>query len=787
MILKAYLDKRNYLATIILLFVLLFGASCSSTRFLQADQLLVTKVKLQNVDPRFEEQAYYYVQRDLRPPSWLNLRLYNLVNTKKGKYRTDRIKKLGQGPAILDSSLVDISRSQIEKFLHTKGFLKAKVTSEINLKGKEARITFVANPGPEYRIRKIEEDIPDAAVARLYQEFRTKSTSVHQGGRYDSDSLSREREQIYQLMRKNGYFEYLRQYARFEVDTNSIDSQANVKIFILNPANQEKHPNYTIGNSYLTIRNSSGNLTGTAKDSIGNGGQFKLTDYSGRFKLKSITRYIFNKKGSSYNLYNENLTYDRLYELNVFKNIKISYEKALDTAKVLNVNYDLTPLKRMSNRIEGEYTFNAARNGFNAGNTYTNRNLFGGAEQLDLKVRYGMLFDSKNTSQLADKVFNRDLEIGANLIFPRILTPFNNTVSGRSGVPHTTISSGFQYFRQKDAFTNRTYANSLTYDWMETVSKRHSFTPINLEYRNGKIDPDFKQNLLDQGYELYVRTNDRQFVNFGSQYTYTYNNIRLNTLSNFIYLRVSADLSGNTLGLLSKSLNLKIDPNGFRTVFGLAYLQYAKTEFDIRWYKHFGGDRQLVARINPGIGVPYGNSSTLPIEKNFFAGGTSGIRAWQARTLGPGNYNREVLDPDTRKNLRNLDQLGEIKFEANIEYRFKLINNLFGAKVKGAAFTDFGNIWRIKPVADNPGGEFKANQLFSQIAIGAGAGLRFDMDYFIFRFDAAVKLKDPQFTGKDQWVIKNFFNKEFKQIYATTNFPDVYRFMQFNFGIGMPF
>ena len=113
--------------------------------------------------------------------------------------------------------------------------------------------------------------------------------------------------------------------------------------------------------------------------------------------------------------------------------------------------------------------------------------------------------------------------------------------------------------------------------------------------------------------------------------------------------------------------------------------------------------------------------------------------------------------------------------------------NLFGAKVKGAAFTDFGNIWRIKPVADNPGGEFKANQLFSQIAIGAGAGLRFDMDYFIFRFDAAVKLKDPQFTGKDQWVIKNFFNKEFKQIYATTNFPDVYRLMQFNFGIGMPF
>ncbi|MFM6975781.1 MAG: BamA/TamA family outer membrane protein [Sphingobacteriaceae bacterium] len=780
------MTNRNNLFTIILLFALFLTAGCSSTRYLQPDQVMVTKVKLKNIDDRFEEQANTYVQRDLRPASLINLRLYNLLNVKHGKYRTDKIRKLGQAPAILDSSLVEISRTQIEKFLHTKGFFRAKVKSDIQIKGQKARVVFTAIPGQEYVIRDFKTDIPDTSLAGLYAKYRPSFTHIHPQSRFDADSLSYEREQIYQLMRKNGYFEFLRQYVRVGVDTTAKANRADLKMSILNPVAEEKHPVFKINNSSLTIRNSDGSISGTKADSTVLGSQFYLKDYSGRFKLKPISPYFFIKKGNLYNLESENLTYDRLYELNVFKNIKISYEQTADSSKTLNVLYDFTPLKKMANRIEGEYTFNAARYGFNIANTYTNRNLFGGAEQLDVRFRYGMLFDSKQISQLSDRAFNRDFEIRANLSFPRILTPFRNSVSGKNGIPHTTISSGFQFFRQKDAFTNRSFLNSYTYDWLETRYKKHTFTPISLEYRKGEFDPAFRQKLLDEGYVLYVKTNDRQFVNFGSQYTFTYNNVRLNSKDNFIYFRSALDLSGNTLGLLSKTLNLKTVGDQ-RTIFGLSYLQYAKAELDVRWYQHFGGDKQLVVRINPGVGIPYGNSESLPIEKSFYAGGTSGVRAWQARTLGPGKYNRADIDPDIRKNLRNLDQLGEIKLEANLEYRFKLINNLFGAKVKGAAFTDVGNIWRVKPAADNPGGEFKANTFLKQLAIGAGAGLRFDMDYFIFRLDAAVKIRDPQFVGADQWVIKKMFNKEFKQNYATTHYPDVYRFVQYNFGIGMPF
>src|SRR5690606_10128618 len=141
-----------------------------------------------------------------------------------------------------------------------------------------------------------------------------------------------------------------------------------------------------------------------------------------------------------------------------------------------------------------------------------------------------------------------------------------------------------------------------------------------------------------------------------------------------------------------------------------------------------------------------------------------------------------------RVNLRNLDQLGEIKIEGNIEYRFKLLNNLFGAKLKGATFVDVGNIWRLRESDINVDGKFSGKTFLGQMAIGTGFGLRFDVDYFVFRLDAGIKVRDPQFKGKDRWVIKELFNnKSFREEYNASHSPDKYNFVQYNFGIGMPF
>ncbi|HYK76587.1 MAG TPA: BamA/TamA family outer membrane protein [Daejeonella sp.] len=761
-------------------------SSCR-TRYLQDDQALVTKVNVKGIDKQFTEQAALYVQKDLRPNSWLNLVLYNIFNTKHRVYRTDRLKKIGEAPHLVDSSLVEISRTQIEKFLRIKGFFNAKVNSDIAVAKKKGKITFTANPGPEFKIRDIQYIIGDSVVSTLVDSNLNHFTHVHKNQRYDLDSLLYDREQVYQLLRRNGYYDYLRQYMYGLADTNLSSSQVDLKFFLDNPAGKSAHQHYTINNSVITIKASDGTTNGHP-DTVVIDSQYHFVDYSGKFKPQRLARFLFFSKGNDYSIDKEDLTYDRLYDLNVFRNIKIDYIKTPDSTNRLNPRVEIIPLKKMSNRIEGEYTFNSGHNGFNIGDTYTNRNLSGGGDLLELKVKYGVQFDA-TTQSLFGSLFSRDFQIGANYIVPKLLSPFRIPQLGKNGVPHTTFSTNLQLFDQKNAFTNRIFVNSLTYEWVETKYKHHSVTPINIEFRNGHLDPAFRDTLLNKGFTLYVKTNDRQFFNLGSQYAYTYNNLRLNTYGNFFYFRGSLDIGGNTLGLMNKLFKFKTDADGFRTVFGLRYQQYVKTEADIRMYRFLGGEKQFVTRLDIGIGLPYGNSKTLTFEKNFFAGGSNGVRAWQARTLGPGNYNRAVLaSNELRTNLRNLDQLGELKMEGNVEYRFKMLNNLLGSKVKGALFTDFGNVWRLHKAVENPGGEFKFDKFLNQLAIGTGAGLRFDVNYFVFRFDAGLKVKDPQFAGSEQWVIKQLFNKkEFKARYQATNSPDVYRFIQYNFGIGMPF
>lgn len=765
---------------------LISTSSCRSVRLLDDNQALVTKVKLNGIDKKFKEQASEYVQQEIRPNSTINLFIYNFANAQNGRYRTQNIRNVGEPPSILDSSLVDISSTQIEKYLNSKGYLNAEVNSIINVRKKKAEVVFDVDQGASFIVRDIDYDIADPTVEDLYQKYKPEFTRIHTGVPYDSDSLVSERENIYGLMQREGYFDFVRQYVRFEVDTNSLGDNVNLKLIIENPENKVKHSVFHIDSSTVTIRDSKDQAIGIP-DTITLPGKMKFIDYSRKFKPKSLSRYIFMKEGSRFNIDNENLTYDRLYELNTFKGIKIAYEKSDST--LLNAHYSLIPNKRMSNRLEGEFTFNTGRNGFNIGNIYTNRNLFGGSEQLEVKMSYGVLFDSRVQGNLFDKVFNEDLQLGATLTIPRLIVPFGIPYVVRNGMPRTSFSTSWQKFDQLDTYSNRYFINSLSYIWNDTKYKVHNVTPIVLEYRLGRLSSSFREDLIRQGFGLYVASNDRAYFGLGSQYSYTYNTLRLNDLSNFSYFRGALDVSGNSLNLIGSLINLQENSEGQKTVFNVPFLQYVKVETDFRHYRHFGGDRQLVFRLNPGIAVPYGNNMEILIfEKSFYGGGMSGVRAWQARTLGPGGYNREVIPDSLRLNLRNLDQLGEIKLEGNIEYRFKLLNNLFGAKLKGATFVDVGNIWRLRENDINPDGKFSGKTFLGQMAIGTGFGLRFDVDYFVFRLDAGIKVRDPQFKGEDRWVIKELFNnKSFREEYNANHSPDRYNFVQYNFGIGMPF
>jgi len=775
--------------------IIVFIQACSSTKYIPDYQAIVKKVTIDSIDAKFEEQAYNYVQKDIRPSSAfsINVPIYNLFNTKDGRYKTTDIKPFGTPPAILDSTLVEISRIQIQKFLNGKGYFQAKVTADIKVKDKKAEVNFKADPGPASFVGKVMDSISTPGVKAAYNTEKPKFTHLHPGMQYDSDSLSYEREQIYRVMKENGYFNFLRPYVNFDVIETSDVKKVDLRLNVTNPP-KGNHKQYNIGTTYMIIAPSPDGFPDSLRNYVNRDTTrgISYTDLSKRYRRNPILRYDFLKKGELYDLRNENLTYDRLYELNIFKNVKIDYYNQDSTSNKINPIILLTPQKVMSNRVEGEVPFNGGTVGFNLSNTYTNNNLFRGAERFEFQIKGGLQSRIGSGASPFKDIYQRDFSVSASISVPRLMIPFYKPILGANGMPHTTFSSSYIYALQKDVSVRKIFINSITYDWVETKSKLHSFTPLNFEYRFGSLDyAKIADSILLKNL-YYVRLLDRKDFTLGMKYTYTLNANKLNELRSFVYLRGNIEVAGNLLKVLSEISGSKHDPsnNDYAKILGLPFNQYIRPEVDLRWYKHLGGDRQFVARLNTGIGYAYGNSvgRGIPFEKLFFAGGASGIRAWQARTVGPGNYNREVLDSVQRRAFFGLDQLGEMRIETNLEYRTMLLRKFFGGVLKGAAFVDAGNVWNLTN-ADGEEKMFKLSKLVQQLAIGTGVGLRYDVQYFVFRFDIGLKLKDPQFSGSDQWVIRKFFSgaRDFKNAFNLTHTPDTYRFLQYNFGIGMPF
>ncbi|WP_117384130.1 translocation and assembly module lipoprotein TamL [Mucilaginibacter terrenus] len=764
-------------------------SSCSVTRGIKPDQSIVRKVTLKGIDDQFKEEAFNYVDKEQQPNNWLNLQFYYTFS-KKGK------RNIGEAPAILDSNLVEFSRVQMQRFLQNKGYLQAKVADSIIIKKQKAELVFTATEGPLFHIRNYRDSIADPKVRELYRNTKGAYSHVKAGSRFDTDSLAYDRDQFFQVMKRNGYFDFYRQYINYTPDSSFRKSIVDLVMIIDNPEGKVSHPTYTINNTLITIARSNGRTNGKA-DTIQVDSQFRFVDYSGRFKPKTVTDYIFQLKGKLFDIDMQTLTTTRLSELNVFRNVPSpTYEKLPDSTNRLDTRLNIVPLKKMSDRVEAEFLFSGGRYGYNLGNTFTNRNLFRQAAALQVKLNWSVLFDSGRSAGDNQGIQNQEFKAGVSLSYPRIVSPFEFPNLAKFGVPHTTFSTNYSLFYQKGLVKRNSWINSITYDFFDTPKKQHSITPINIEFSSGSIDPVAKSELLRQNRYSYVYLIGRTTFTSGSQYTYQYNTIKLNSYENFLYFRGSLDLGGGTLNLLSKILNTPRDTLGQRTMFGYAFSQYIKTEIDLRIYKSLGGERQFVFRLNPGIGVPYGNSNQLIFEKNFYTGGANDIRAWLPRTLGPGQFNRASYGvggaaDTTRTRLKYLDQFGEIKIIANAEYRYKLLDNFFGTKLKGALFMDAGNVWRLHKEEENPNGEFRFNNIFQSTAIGIGTGLRFDLSFFIFRLDAAFKFKDPQFRGSDQWVLIKHANElfkagDFKKTYQQTN-GEGYNFMQLNFGIGLPF
>ena len=295
--------------------------------------------------------------------------------------------------------------------------------------------------------------------------------------------------------------------------------------------------------------------------------------------------------------------------------------------------------------------------------------------------------------------------------------------------PKTTINYLLNFQERPEYIRNITKI-SFGYFWNETKYKKHFINPINYSIIKLRLTSDFKDRILNQNNPFIVNSFTDHFIN-SSTYTFVYNNQETNKTRNFSFLRFNTEIAGNLLSLYNDLNSSERNANGGYELFGIQYAQFVKADIDYRYYRRTSLT-SLVSRISLGIGKPYGNLDVLPFEKSYYGGGANDIRAWQARTLGPGSLPNSLITETI------INQIGELKIEGNIEYRFD-ITKLF----EGAVFTDAGNIWLLTTDSQRPNGEIKINRFWQDIAIGVGVGLRLDFNYFLIRFDLAAKLKDP--------------------------------------------
>jgi outer membrane protein assembly factor BamA len=441
-----------------------------------------------------------------------------------------------------------------------------------------------------------------------------------------------------------------------------------------------------------------------------------------------------------------------LIGLGTFKFVNVKFTDAKRDSSLLNTNIYLTPFLKKSIRLEFQAVSksnNFVGPGFSL--TFTNRNFLKGAELFQLKLTTG--YEAQISRQQSGVLNSFELGAEASLAVHRFITPFSIPYHSSRYLPQTQFKLGYNLQQRVGYFQLNSLTASFGYTWRESTSKTHTFYPVDINYvklsnTSAKFDSIVNEN------PFLAKAFENQFIP-GMRYSFTLNTqLQEHTtdkfseshgrLSNF-YFNGNLELAGNLLHLAQQKLgNTESTPY---TIMGSSYSQYIRTDIDFRYYLQLDRHNKIATRFLAGLGYPFGNSTTLPYIKQFSIGGANSIRAFPARSLGPGTYNVRT-DTSVHTKTFFIDQRADIKLEGNVEYRFDIIKAL-----KGALFVDGGNIWLLNDEQNRPGGKFKADTFLDELAIGTGAGLRFDFNFFVLRFDLGFPLRKPFLPPANRWVI----------------------------------
>lgn len=736
---KEEMRPVKHFALVTLWSFLVLSSACSVSRFIPEDEKLLKKADLEidnTSDAKDISKVESGLEEVIRPSpntTVLGFRPGLLVHYKAQREKPGFLnkffnRKIGEPPVYLSS--IDSTRTMelLNNRMENNGFFDAVISSKTSFNQRGASITYQVEPGAPYRLEKYHLDTGSLAI---YDELQNalKETDIQPGSRFSLDALKQERNRIDDFMKSKGYYNFNADFLLFEADTNQYaDKRFDLFLTLKKGVPQESlfpykldqinvYPDYSLSN----------------EDQV-----YDTTYYQGLtylqapvyFKPKRMTPYILFKKGQPYDPVKSRLTSNRLSSIGAYKYVNIRYDRVdepdSDTDSLtLNANIFLSPLRKRSLRTELRAVTKS--NGF-AGPSlavvYSNRNLYKGGETFNLMGNFGyeLQLGRGENRGLSSTQFG----FQSDIILPRMILPFRVPNDFLYAVPKTKISVGYDFFNRADLYRLNSLNGSFGYNWRKNRSIYHELNPININYLNtDNITPEF-QSILDQN-ELLQSSFSEQLI-MGLTYNFVYNQLAQPVKRHPLLMVLNLELAGNALGLLSNNKN----SNGEETIFGVAYAQYARTDVNLVYYRSLNSSEQLVARFFGGLGIPYGNSQTLPFARQYFAGGPSSVRAFRTRSLGPGSYQPTVNDEQAF-----FDRAGDIRLEFNVEYRFPIYSFL-----KGAIFADAGNVWLLRDNPALPGGQFSSSFL-NELGIGTGLGMRLDIQNFVIRLDWAAPLNRP--------------------------------------------
>jgi len=711
--------------------------------------------------------------------------IYNSTVTnpkKKKKFKKEKLlfgewlQKNGEPPVLLDSTKIKRSKELLTNYAQNKGFFQAWVSDSVVIKKKKATVIYTVHRGRPYYLDTLEYKIKHPAINYYIQSNLSKS-KLKDDMKYDLQKLDDERVRITETLKNNGYFLFNKDYLKYVADTISDSGYIRLSMKLNNPdfpviqqtsgtidtLRITEHKKFKINNIYIIPNYQIDTAAITKVDTVKYLNYIFIFYNKVNYNPKVLAQAVFFEKDQYYSYTNEQKTQKALSELRNFKYINISYKYIHQPDQkddLLNCIINLSPMPKQVLGIEAQGTNTAGNLGVSIAATYTNKNLFKGAEYLEFRLYGGAEVSILNVSSTNATVFGpfNTFELGGqvSLLTNKFLLPIRIDKVAKWVKPKTRFSFNFNYQTRPD-YNRKVGLLSFGYEWSSSNRIKHVLNPAEISY----VAVD-----LDSAFNAYVNTVGDQFIRNsfishyvqGASYTFLYNSLDLNIRKDFIFFRGNLQWAGNILGLVSAIGNDVPDAQGYHTVLGnIRYSQYVRAEFDLRYYLHPHKYHSFAFRAFLGIGVPYGNSIVMPFEKAFFIGGSNDLRAFLPRSMGPGAY----IDP----NVSRVDQVGDLKILINAEYRGKIYRFL-----EGALFADFGNIWLLRPDVDRPGGEF-TNKFIEEFAFGAGAGLRLNFGFFIFRFDVAFPFRDPRLPAGQRWVIANLT-------------PDMVRY---NIAVGYPF